>query len=69
LLKAGCVSLSRPTANQSLAKEMVNAQIQEVAGLPEAGSLLAQAHQKPTAIAVFSLATGLAPCGRSIGAG
>ncbi|MGD0972091.1 MAG: hypothetical protein ABSA04_11950 [Desulfobaccales bacterium] len=46
LLKAGCVSLSRPTATQSLAKEMGNAQIQEeVAGSPEAGSLLAQAHQ------------------------
>jgi hypothetical protein len=42
-----------PTATQSLAKEMGNAQIQEVAGSPEEGSLLAQAHQKPTAFAVF----------------
>lgn len=33
------------------------------------GSSLAQAHQKPTAVAVFSLVDGLTPCGWSIGAG
>jgi hypothetical protein len=52
-----------------LAKEMGNAEIQEVMGPPEASGLLAQAYQKPTTSAVFSLATGLAQCGQSIGTG